>query len=472
MEDFYNMQHEKEYFDLRSFFILIFRKAHIFIICIIAGFILGACVKGTSGYLQYRELSSDNASGDAQNLANQKKVIEEGIELYEDYEKRPLMRLNPTAVSVSSMSLYIDTDYTLDNTLTIQPPDPTIDLIKAYQGIPISSTTLEKINNNLNGEYDINAIRELIKFKKSDDKDTTSILELVVYGKNINESSFIANTFIEGAYELINPTVYPHKLVIIGESTSLSSNQELADIQKENIEAASSQVKKLESELAEINNKISESSPRSVVLKSVKYGIFTAVAATVIALMVVLVVDSVNTTLKSSQEYCDRYGIPVMGILYLKSKKLFEKTLCYLEDGMGILKKSYKEQLNLVCENILIRVGDLSGKIILLTGTQDYTHIQNIAKDIVSNLNENSIPATYYDVNQNLENIYKSGGNEVIFITSHSILQSGKAVSILGKVDYITMVENLNKSSHIAVDNIIKATAQIVDMPLGFILFR
>ena len=468
------MQNEKDYFNLRSFFILLLRHTKTLFLFFLSGLLSGLIIALISGYKQYTNPELKDSDIDINELNNQREVIKDGINLYENYNNRPLMRLNPTSVSVTNVSLFISTDYQLNSTLTIQPPDPTIDLVRAYWGIPITAGMVDQINSELGTDYDITAVRELIKFRDiGDDETKTSILNLVVYGKDSSESSYIAKVFTEGSYDLINPTVYNHKLVIVGQSTSLNSSEELAEIQKNNLEAATHQIEKLESELSKINATISMMSPINIIIKAAKYGGLGGVAMLIFGVIVLLVLDSLNTHLYTGDAYLKRYNEPIFGTIsgMGKYRKGSVKNLIYyLEHGTRKPYISLNDQLNMIRENLMMKTGDLSGKTVLLTGSVGQVELLKTAKHLATNLCENSISAKYYDNSNNLKEIYSIAGNDVLLILSPSVTESGNTVKILRKVDYILLVENLKKSSYISVDSIIRSMKQFNVKPLGFIL--
>ena len=466
------MRYEKDGFDLRAFLILILRQVKVLFIFVMVGLVVGMGIGGLYGYKQYAEVGADSSKNNIEYLYDQREVVRDGIKFYENYNIRPLMMLNPTSVSITHISLFIATDYVMDNTLTIQPTNPVIDIVGAYCGMPISSHTLERINDYLGEDYDKASISELISFVQDETDETTSILNLYVYGKNENESSFIARAFIEGAYELINPTVYRHRLVVIGESSSISSSEELAKIQKDNFESATAQTQRLQSELSLIDGKISMLNPVNIAVRALKYGILCGAAMLILGIILVLILDSLDSRLWLADAYLKRYSIPVMGKICLdeKKKKLFGRTIYYLENGTKKLYISSKERLDLVRENVLIRTGDLSGKTVLLTGSVGHVQLSKTAKAIAGNFCENSIPSVYYDNKDNLEGIYGIEGNETVFIISPSPLESGNTVKILKQVDYIFLVENPESSSSIELDSLMHTMEQLDAKPLGFIL--
>lgn len=468
------MDNEKEYFDLRLFLITILKKSKLLVIFTIIGFLAGAILSGFLSFQKYNNFMSKKDQYNIDQLKQQKLSIQDSIDFYETYNNRPIMRLNPTSVAITNVSLFISTDYTLDKSQIIQKPDPTLNLLNAYMGLPISAKTIEKINSQLDEQFDAASIRELISFETRSFDSTIpnqSIFNVIVYGEDIEQSSFLAKTFIEGAYELINPTVYEHKLIVIGQSTSFEPSEQLAQTQKNNLDGVTQQTQKLESELGKINNILSLSNPLNIAIKSIKYGIIFALGMFIVGIICILIFDSLNTTLSNDNSYNSRYNKMVFGtISFNKKNSLINRLIYYLENGIPKPFISSKENIDLVCQNILINCGDIGGKTFLLTGSVGQVLLTKTAKELTLNLQENSVPSKYLDNTNNKDQTSLTNGNEVVFIISPSITENSNTLKIINYIDHVILVESIKKSSYIAVDKIIKAFDQINIDPKGFIL--
>ena len=176
-----------------------------------------------------------------ENLQNEK-------ERQEEYnEKSLLMDIDPLNEYYGSFSLYVDSGYKVDPSLTMQNIDYTGRILSAYSRYMNSGELYEYMLANTNITDEQKYLKEVLTFGTNADSAMINVTAVGKSSEQVQELLTLVKNGIAEKYDVINNTVDDHTYTIVNETDYSYINYNLQDTQKENID-----------KIAEINTKIQE----------------------------------------------------------------------------------------------------------------------------------------------------------------------------------------------------------------------
>lgn len=261
-----------------------------------------------------------------------KSILQETIETgskamknQEEYLKKSvLMRLDYRNVCVSTISLYVFTDYKIQPGMTYQNPDTTPLVVAAYETALKDDGLMQDIAAQLHMETRF--LQELITVTKPE--ETSGVLRVTVMHENSETAGKIAElltTRLNDVQQSVAQSVGAHTLKTAVSaagstvSTSLATRQEtenkLFTQYKENVTKAKTELDELQ-EPADI-----VMSKAGAVKSFVKWGAVGFVAGAVLAVLALCVIYALSDTMHSADTLEMNTGVRCLGVLVDQKQK-------------------------------------------------------------------------------------------------------------------------------------------------------
>lgn len=393
-----NYEHE---IDLKDLIFFILNKWRLIIFCTLALFILIGGYKITTSFLQQNdEEYIDNLQKKYDDDLKQYKLTKEGYEsnikkfseniAYEEtYEKNSaVFKIDPYNKWMATVDVFVKMkEETSSNNFSVDPADS---ITKAYSSAICSGSFLEQLSQKMGIETQY--LNELINITTDYDGNMISVSADYESKEGAQE---ILNTILDSLnvmYTDISGSLGEHDIIIMNQNIILTSDQLLADTQKNKIDnlitmrVKLDETQKLLDELKK-PEKPSNLSIKGIIKVGIKYAILGGVMGLFMPLFVYCLIFIFNSRLYSAEELKNRYNVKVLGEYTRERKKRVFSGVDKLIDKLEG-KEYYSEEL--ILKRILTNTSNYTenGQKILLTGTVNEEELKGFKDKLASKLPE------------------------------------------------------------------------------------
>ena len=309
-------------------------------------------------------LEQYNTKGEA--LKSELEAMELSAERQSEYnENSLLMKIDPMKKYIGSITIYIDSQYQIDPSLSYQNIDNTSRLVKAYSAYVANGELYNYILNHTKLLGEVRYLTEILSYTA--DKDASSITVTCVGStlEDVHEIMDIVKSGLNEKYPEINAAIGDHTYSIIMETVYTAVDLALDKTQKENIQT-----------LADYNDDIVEMSKeldtwskekpqpqygyKRTVINGIKYGLLGG-AAGIIATAVYWAVAFILTRRIQDDASWKALRIMVLGIVQTeKKKKAFHKVDNWIDKTMGYENDDIDFESS--CELTAVNIGAVMSK--------------------------------------------------------------------------------------------------------------
>lgn len=285
--------------------------------------------------LQFLMSSEAKTSEDSQEMTNYEKEMQEYEENYAQIETEIahleksieeqitynnnsiLMKVNPYDKKSVTGQFYIDSDYQIMPELVYQNIDITTSVARAYQALATTGELAKYINEHLENPIKERYLNELISLSYTGD----SVLEVRVVHTDIESARKIYDLIIEYMNQKkaeFEKNIGVYTITLLNESESASVDLVLKDSQVANLDTINTLKETL---------KTKQDSMDAIVMPSqgisLKLPVMGAIFGGGIAVVVLVILFLIDTTLKTEQDIALVFGdIPILGnIPVMEGKK-------------------------------------------------------------------------------------------------------------------------------------------------------
>lgn len=316
--------------DLKDLMFRIFRKWRLIIlIAFLFAILLGGykCVKGLINqsdeeymaelkkqyqadevkYEQLKEGYERDIDNFTANIAYQEKYKENSI----------LLNVDPYNKGVASADIFVKTaDVPNENGITVTSIDPADSVVKAYASAVQQGGLLEEISSKM--RIDLIYLKELINVKIDYDSNMISVSISYTDKEGAGEILDVILDNLNTIYPVIQEHLGQHSFAVMNQYVGKTTDQELANYQKQNIvnlEATNKNLEDTEKALKALVEPVKpvELSRLSVLKMGVKYGILGGLIGAFLTVFGVCVVFIMNGRVNSNDDLKKSFGLNYLG---------------------------------------------------------------------------------------------------------------------------------------------------------------
>ncbi len=274
-----------------------------------------------------REYASWVATGE--NLQIQLKNLEKAKLRQQEYnENSVLMQIDPLRKNVASVEMYVDYEYQIDPTLSLQPIDLSSRILKSYATYMTGGEMYQHIIENLDYDIEVRYLTEILTVSLDYDNNMIS-LEIVHI--NSEKSQEILNLAVEGIQAnkaAVSAAIAEHELVVNNQADYEVIDLELEDTQEANVQYLS----EVDISIQEANEEFQEwaatpkptfkyDSGRTAIVDGIKKMIVGGVLGAVVVAVIVALAALLSGKLLDPEEMRARFGLRIIGKLPQKRVK-------------------------------------------------------------------------------------------------------------------------------------------------------
>lgn len=270
--------------------------------------------------------------------------------------------LNPLHRGVSRVTLYVETDTTINPDAPWLSVDPQSSIAQAYTKLyPFDSELLENIRRIMKTDADLAYVSELVTVTNESDP----FVEICVYHDDAEVAKQVTDYLLETLQERLSKTVGDFSANVVGsfvgyevdwdmsdnhskEADNLSSAQTALFTAEQNLQTLENNTKasaeqtiedckalaaEAEEDLQKLQERYdgSKVTPKNILKKGILYAAVFFVVGLFGACFLVCLDKVLSGKLQSINDVLTRYSCPLIGVLPAKKKRLFEKTIRKLE---------------------------------------------------------------------------------------------------------------------------------------------
>ncbi len=255
-------------------------------------------------------------------------TIETGSKAMKDQEKylknSVLMRLDYRNVYVSTISLYVFTDYKIQPGMTYQDPDTTPLVVAAYETALKDDALIQNIAAQVNMETRF--LQELITVSKPE--ETSGVLRVTVMHESGEKAAKITELLtarLNDVQQSVAQSVGPHTLKTAVSAAGATVSTTLAtrqDTENKLFTQYKENVSKAKTELDELQKPVDTDISKTGAIKSfVKWGVVGFVAGAVLAVLVLCIVYALSDAMHSADSLESNTGVRCLGVLADENRK-------------------------------------------------------------------------------------------------------------------------------------------------------
>lgn len=358
-----------------------------------------------------------------------------------------LMNISPYDVSISTADFFVKTDYEIMPNMVYQNINYADSLIKSYAAAVIKQG-LDKVSDaeNLDVKYleelvavdiDYNNDMFSVKVKHSDPKKAEAIMDSIM-------------STLKGLRGKLSSAIATHTLSVMNETSSVTVDLAISDIQKSKKEYVSTLETSLQTKQDELKEMTEPKKPAvsklSAVKSGIKYIILGGVLGAFMVVFVVCVAFLMSDKIASAKELKNRFGIKTLGILISgNKKKVFGFVDGWLDKLEGVdVTTPETVRYEVIAANIRNYAKD--AKSLLVTGTVDKE-----ALDTVTGKLKDLLPGVQISCGEDMR------------VTAYTLEQ-------ISKHEGVVLVEKKGASSYTGVSQELETIKNVGKETVGYIL--
>ena len=323
------MKREKE-IDPRELLYYVLKKWRVIIIVGIAlALIAGAC-KLVSGIRNNISYEADPNAEEREMLQVELDELQKTLDQQVDYnENSVLMKVDPLDEYVGSFQVFVDANYQIDTSSSVQNADITPRLVRAYESFLTSGELYAYVLNNTDTNDDITDIKYISEIIQVEADPTAASVYVRCISDNEERAQDMVNAVTKAVnerYGEVMDIVGDHKCSIIMDSVYPTIDRELEEAQVENYLKVGDSQDKVEKKKAEIdalgnpNELPPEISMKQAVISAVKDAIVGGIVGVVLAFVLYGVLGILTRKMWSTTGW-NNCGIAVLGDVSAEEKQ-------------------------------------------------------------------------------------------------------------------------------------------------------